>query len=171
MDHAPVTELDARYCGPDASPTSWEEAQRHLAEAEISWLTTLRAGGRPHVTPLLTLFVDGVAYFTTGPDEQKARNLRASAHCALTTGCNRLRDGLDLVVEGDATRVTDETRLRQLAEAFEAKYGSEWHFDVRDGSFHHDGGEAHVFAVVPTTAYGFRKGDYAHTRWRFPARA
>jgi hypothetical protein len=123
------------------------------------------------VTPLLSLFIDDVAYFTTGPDEQKCRNLRVNAQCALTTGCNRLHEGLDLVVEGDAERVQDDARLGLLAAAFEAKYGPDWHFEVADGSFHHDGGEAQVFAVAPSTAYGFRKGDYAHTRWRFPARA
>jgi nitroimidazol reductase NimA-like FMN-containing flavoprotein (pyridoxamine 5'-phosphate oxidase superfamily) len=169
MPRLPTTELDARYSGPDAQPTGWDEAQRALSEAEIAWLTTVRADGRPHVTPLLALFVDDVAYFTTGPEEQKSRNLRAGAHCALTTGCNRLREGTDLVVEGDAVRVRDDAALRRLARAFEAKYGSEWHFNVRDGSFHHpgDGGEAHVFAVRPTAVYAFRKGDYAHTRFRF----
>jgi nitroimidazol reductase NimA-like FMN-containing flavoprotein (pyridoxamine 5'-phosphate oxidase superfamily) len=167
MPDAPKTELDPRYSGPDAEPTSWEDAQRALAEAEVAWLTTVRADGRPHVTPLLALFIDGVAYFTTGPDEQKARNLRAGARCALTTGCNRLHEGTDLVVEGDAVRLRDDAALRRLAEAYEAKYGSEWHFEVRDGSFHHDGGEAHVFAVSPTAVYAFRKGDYAHTRFRF----
>ena len=40
--------------------------------------------------------------------------------------------GLDLVVEGDAVRVTDEAKLRKIGAAYESKYGREWHFDVRD---------------------------------------
>ena len=48
-----------------------------------------------------------------------------------------------------------------------AKYGEEWRFEVRDGAFHHGPGEAWVFEVAPSTAYGFAKGDYSHTRWRF----
>jgi nicotinamidase-related amidase len=34
--------------------------------------------------------------------------LRTSTQCVLTTGCNALGEGLDLVVEGDAVRLTDD---------------------------------------------------------------
>ena len=47
-------------------------------------------------------------------------------HCILTTGCNALNDGLDLVVEGDATVVNDETILQTLADRYAEKYG--WHY-------------------------------------------
>jgi hypothetical protein len=40
-------------------------------------------------------------------------------------------------------------------------------FDVYDATFHHGPGEAWVFEVAPVTAYGFGKGEYSHTRWRF----
>jgi hypothetical protein len=43
--------------------------------------------------------------------------------------------GLDVVEEGTAVRVTDSDALRRRAHAFEAKYGSPWHFDVGDGVF------------------------------------
>jgi hypothetical protein len=33
----------------------------------------------------------------------------------LTTGSNALNEGLDLVVEGDAVRITDEAKLRRTA--------------------------------------------------------
>jgi hypothetical protein len=33
----------------------------------------------------------------------------------LTTGCNRWNEGLDVVVEGEAVRVTDEEMLKRLA--------------------------------------------------------
>lgn len=64
-------------------------------------------------------------------------------------------------------RIGDDAELVRIAEAYESKYGSEWHFDVRDGAFRHDSGEALVFEVAPTTAFGFRKGKYGQTRWRF----
>ncbi len=163
----PVTELDARYGDPDAAATSWARARSQLEAAELFWVTTVRTDGRPHITPLIALWHNGALYFTTGPAEQKAKNLESNRHCSLTTGCNTLHEGLDLVVEGDAERVTDDARLRQLADGWEAKYGAEWHFDVRDGAFHHQGGEAFVFEVAPTVAYGFGKAPYSHTRWRF----
>lgn len=55
-----------------------------------------------------------------------------------------------MVVEGRAARVTDERRLIALAEAWEAKYGADWHFGVTDGMFSNGaGGRAEVFAVTP----------------------
>ena len=48
-------------------------------------------------------------------------NLARNSHCIITTGTNTL-DGLDVVVEGEAVLVTDEARLRRLADAYVAKY-------------------------------------------------
>lgn len=77
-------------------------------------------------------------------------------------------DGLDVVIEGEAVRVTDEARLRRLAGAWVATHGEEWRFDVRDGAFAHAEGAARVFEVVPATTFAFgRDGDdYSQTRWR-----
>jgi nitroimidazol reductase NimA-like FMN-containing flavoprotein (pyridoxamine 5'-phosphate oxidase superfamily) len=166
----PVTTVDARYSEPDATPTSWAEARREFEAAELAWLSTVRPDGRPHVTPLLSVWLDDAAYFSTGPEERKALNLAANRHCILTTGRNALREGLDVVIEGEAERVDDDELLRRLAAAWEAKYGPDWHFDVRDGAFHHEVGRALVYRVAPITAFGFRKGSYSQTRWRFPGR-
>lgn len=166
-DHEPTAELDARYSDEGATATSWAEAHRHLERAPVSWLTTVRADGRPHVTPLLTVWHEGALHFCTGADEQKAVNLRTNPRCVLTTGTNALDAGLDVVMEGEAEPVADDDRLRPLAAGWEAKYGADWHFDVRDGLFRHEAGAALVFAVAPLAAYGFAKNPYAQTRWRF----
>jgi uncharacterized pyridoxamine 5'-phosphate oxidase family protein len=163
----PVTELDARYSSDSATPTGWEQARRRLREAQLYWLSTVRPDGRPHVTPLLAVWLDGALYFCTGPSERKARNLAHNPHCILTTGCNALDEGLDLVVEGDAAGVGDDAELRRIAAAYESKYGSDWHFDVRDGAFHGAGGRTLVFEVAPMTVFGFGKGEFSQTRWRF----
>jgi nitroimidazol reductase NimA-like FMN-containing flavoprotein (pyridoxamine 5'-phosphate oxidase superfamily) len=163
----PVTDLDARYSDPQASPTDWPRTLAELSAAELYWLTTVRPDGRPHVTPLIGVVVDEVVYFTTGADERKARNLEQNPHVVVTTGRNLLHEGLDVVVEGDAARVGDDRSLTMVATAFLDKYGEEWHFEVRDGAFHHPGGRALVFAVAPTTVFGFAKGGYAQTRYRF----
>jgi hypothetical protein len=164
----PVTELDARFSSDDATATRWDEGRRRLAGAEVYWLSTVRPDGRPHVTPLLAVWVDGAMHFTTGPTERKAKNLASNPSCVLTTGTNALGDGLDLVVEGDAVRVTDDGSLRRIADAFVAKYGTDWRFEVRDGAFHGAGGEALVFGVAPSTVFGFGKGGtFSQTRWRF----
>ncbi|WP_432095719.1 pyridoxamine 5'-phosphate oxidase family protein [Streptomyces sp. bgisy100] len=163
----PVAELDARYSIPGAAPTPWAEALEGLEGAELFWLSTVRPDGRPHVTPLLAVWLDDALYFCTGTEERKARNLARNTRCALTTGRNALNEGVDLVVEGEAVQLGDDTRLRRVADAYEAKYGSEWHFVVRDGAFVGQGGRALVYEVAPATVFAFRKGEYSQTRWRF----
>jgi general stress protein 26 len=163
----PATALDPRFSDPDARPTSWNDAERALQAAELFWITTVRADGRPHVTPLVAVWLDGAVHFTTGADEQKAVNLRANPHVILTTGCNQWDRGLDVVVEGDAVRTTDAATLQRLADAWRTKWDGQWVFEVGDGSFHHDAGDALVFSVAPTKVLAFGKGTFTHTRHVF----
>jgi general stress protein 26 len=165
---SPMPELESRFSSEGATPTDWSEARERLERAEVFWVSTVRPDGRPHVTPLISVWLDDALYFCTGPSERKARNLEHNRHCILTTGCNDIGDGLDVVVEGEAERVTDDAALSRIADTYESKYGSDWRFDVRDGVFLHEGGTALVFAVAPRKAFGFRKGDeFSQTRWRF----
>ncbi len=60
----PVTELSA-FGSPNATPTVWSQAQDELAVAEVYWLSTVRPDGRPHVTPLLGIWLEGALYFCT----------------------------------------------------------------------------------------------------------
>ncbi|MFJ8676457.1 pyridoxamine 5'-phosphate oxidase family protein [Streptomyces sp. NPDC093589] len=168
----PATTLGEDYSSEGAAPTTWSAAVGGMTEAEIFWLSTVRPEGRPHVTPVLAVWADGALHFCTGPGERKAKNIEGNAYCVLTTstaGGNDLHAGLDVVVEGEAVRIEDEPTLLGLAEVFEAKYGSEWHFDVLDGAFKGAAGSrALVFRVVPVTAFGFGRGEtYSQTRWRF----
>lgn len=165
---APVTELNADYSSEGATATPWAAARTRLAQAEVYWLSTVRPDGRPHVTPVVAVWMDGALYFSAGPAERKAQNLTGNAHCAVTTGCNTLAEGVDLVIEGEAVRVHDEARLQRVAERFDKKYGPPFQFTVRDGGFYGAGGEALVFAVKPAKAFGFGKGEsFSQTRWRF----
>ncbi|RKN08628.1 pyridoxamine 5'-phosphate oxidase family protein [Streptomyces radicis] len=120
----PRSEFDARYSDPAAAPTEWAEARALLAEAEVYWLSTVRPGGGPHVTPVIAVWQDGAPHVTTGPEEQKARNIAAGPR-------------------------------------------EEWRFTPREGQLHHTAGAANAFRISPTTAYGFAKSPYGHTRWRF----
>ena len=165
----PVTELDPPFSGPDATPTPWSEVREILESAETFWVTTVRSDGRPHVTPLVAVWLDDRIYFCTGPDEQKAVNLRGNRNVILTTGCNTWDRGTDVVVEGTAARVTDNATLERLAAAWATKWDGSWQFDVIDGAFHHDGGngEAIVFEVTPAKVLSFAKGSGAATRHRF----
>ncbi|HEV2592570.1 MAG TPA: pyridoxamine 5'-phosphate oxidase family protein [Gaiellaceae bacterium] len=167
----PESDLDPRFSDRDAVAVEWEETQRVLDDAELFWITTVRADGRPHVTPLVAVWLDDAIHFATGAHEQKAVNLRTNPNVILTTGCNAWERGLDVVVEGEAERVTDERRLAQLAEAWRAKWDGRWRYEVEEGSFRHTGGSnaVLVFAVQPVKVFAFAKGTFGQTRHRFPA--
>jgi nitroimidazol reductase NimA-like FMN-containing flavoprotein (pyridoxamine 5'-phosphate oxidase superfamily) len=164
-----VGELDGRFSAPDATATSWADVRGLLEDTELFWISTVRADSRPHVTPLPAVWRDNAIYFCTGAGEQKGVNLRNNASCALTTGNKEWKSGLDVVIEGVATRVVDQGHLEELARAWESKYRGDWHFEVDDGAFHHEGGAAHVFEVVPVKILAFAKGDFAQTRFTFPS--
>jgi nitroimidazol reductase NimA-like FMN-containing flavoprotein (pyridoxamine 5'-phosphate oxidase superfamily) len=162
--------LDERFSQPGAAATPWEQTERALAEAELYWLTTVRKDGRPHVTPLVGVFHDGAMHFCTGIGEQKARNLEHSNRVALTTGTNTWARGLDVVVEGTAVRITDEEALRRAADAYLAKYGEAWRFEVADGAFRHSSEDpAPLFRIEPSKVLAFAKDPHAQTTYRFAA--
>src|SRR6202035_5484633 len=117
----PVTKLDQRYSDPAAAAASWDETRQALETAELFWISTVRADGRPHVTPVVAAWSEEAIWFSTGADEQKFANLGENQHVVLITGCNRWDQGLDVVVEGNAVRVTDDTVLERVAGAFAAK--------------------------------------------------
>jgi nitroimidazol reductase NimA-like FMN-containing flavoprotein (pyridoxamine 5'-phosphate oxidase superfamily) len=164
-NHEPRTELDSRFSSEGAAATQWAEARELLEKASIYWLSTVRPDGRPHVTPLFAVWLDGAIYFSTGPSERKAKNLAGNLHCAVTTGCNVI-EGVDVIVEGEAEKVSDDATLRAVAGLFASKY--DWHYEVREGALYGEGGRAEVYRVSPATAFGFGKGDiFSQTRWRF----
>jgi general stress protein 26 len=167
----PVTTIDPRYSDPGAVATQWEETRQVIETAEVFWLSTVRADGRPHVTPVVAVWDSEAIYFCTGASEQKARNLRDNPHTILTTGCNQWNEGLDAVVEGEAVRVTDEAVLERLASAWATKWDGRFQFQVRDGSFHDPNvpESVLVFSVRPKKVFAFGRGHQhdAHTRHQF----
>jgi general stress protein 26 len=162
------TTLDPRFSDPEAQPTDWADAQRELEQAKAYWLSTVREDGRPHVTTVAALWFDGAVYVTTGVDEQKEKNLEHNPHCVITTGCNTF-EGLDVVVEADAILEADPPRLQALADAYRAKYGDLFAFELRDGGFRVKGaeGDGLVYRLKATKAFGFGKAPFSQTRWRF----
>jgi general stress protein 26 len=166
--HDPRSRLDQRFSDPEASATTWDEAQNVLESAQLSWISTVRPDGRPHVTPLVAVWLDGASYFTTGPDEQKAHNVNENSQVVLTTGCNNWDSGLDVVLEGSAQRVTDMALLERLAKAWRAKWDGSWRFTAQTEGFRHDdGGLALVYQVQPSRVLAFAKGNFSQTSYRF----
>ena len=168
--------IDPRYGDASATAPGWDDVERRLADAQLYWLVTVRADGRPHAVPLCGAWHDGAFAFCTGAAEQKMRNLEANSQVAVTAGplgADGWSSGKDIVVEGTAQRVTDEDALRALADVWEEKYDGDWRWEVHDGQFFEltdsggstEGG-AQVFRVVPAKVMVF--GDeHGQTTYRF----
>jgi hypothetical protein len=75
------------------------------------WLATIDADGSPHVTGIGALWVDGAFWFETGATTRKGRNLARDPRCTLSLAT----EAFDLVVEGEAARVTDRATLEAMA--------------------------------------------------------
>lgn len=163
----PATELDPRFSAVEATPTDWATTRAALEAAQVSWIATVRADGRPHMTPLVSVWVEDVAYFATGPDEQKAVNLIHNQSVVLATGCNSWDRGLDVMVEGRATRVTDRSTLERLAAEWATRWEGQWQFEVVGDGFSHEAGVAQVYRVMPTKVLAFGKAPFSHTRHVF----
>jgi len=165
MEH-PLPRLDERFSDPDAQATPWETTRQALEAAQLFWITTVRSDGRPHVTPLVAVWLEEALHFSTGLGEQKAVNLAGNPHVVLATGCNHWDQGLDVVVEGEAERVTARATLERLATAWAAKWDGQWRYQVTDTGFAHDAGEdVLVFAVKPTKILAFARGGFSQTRY------
>jgi nitroimidazol reductase NimA-like FMN-containing flavoprotein (pyridoxamine 5'-phosphate oxidase superfamily) len=163
----PETRFDGSFSHPDAVATPWETTEQVLREAELYWLTTVRTDGRPHVTPLVGLWLDESAYFTTGHDEQKARNLAHSPLVALTTGSNSWASGLDVVAEGRATRVREQATLERAARAYLEKYGEDWRFDVTGDEMAEGDHPSGLYRITPAKVLTFAKDPHAQTTYTF----
>ena len=72
-----------------------------------------------------------------------------------------------MVVEGTVERITGRDRLQRLADAYEAKYGSDWHFEVGDDAFESTGDPAAVFRIDAAKVMAFAKEPHGQTTYRF----
>jgi nitroimidazol reductase NimA-like FMN-containing flavoprotein (pyridoxamine 5'-phosphate oxidase superfamily) len=164
-----TTNLD--IYGHDALP--WSRARDQLV-AGVSqpgtsfFLATTRPNGRPHVAAVGVTWYEGDLYFQTGPRTRKARNLAENPAATISAGL----DGIDVVLEGEASKVNDSATLKAVVAAFN-KGG--WPVEVKDG---------HLTAPysAPTAGpppwdlyrFRFRTGfgvataePHGGTRWRF----
>jgi hypothetical protein len=82
--------------------------------ARTTWLTTINADGSPHATPVGAIWVDGAFWFQTGAGTRKGRNVARDPRCVLAVS---VRDA-DVVIEGDAVRVTEASTVARIAKAW-----------------------------------------------------
>jgi hypothetical protein len=82
--------------------------------ARSTWLATVNEDGSPHLTPVGAVWVDGAFWFQTGSHTRKARNVARDPRCSVSVSILNA----DVVVEGDATRVTGRDALARVAEVW-----------------------------------------------------
>ena len=103
LDWAPIeARLEAGF--PQAPCTGGPD--RHTC-----WLATINADGSPHVTGVGALWADGAFWVVTGEQTRKGRNVARDPRCTLSLATHEF----DLVLEGDARRVTDRSSVDMIA--------------------------------------------------------
>jgi PPOX class probable F420-dependent enzyme len=134
------------------------------------WLATINPDGSPHVTGIGALWADGHFWFETGKGTRKGRNVARNPRCALSVATQEF----DLVVEGEATLVTDAATVADLA----ARWAAEgWPVRVNGTGLaltaEYSAPSAgpppwHVYRLTPLTATALSTVDPGGaTRWRF----
>ena len=160
--------LAERY---DLAPLSWSRVEAELADPDdmqTTFLATTGPDGRSHAAGIGALWLDGTLYFTSGPGARKARNLAAGPACTLSTKL----EGIDLVFEGVAARVTDAATLETLAAVY--REGG-WPAQVKDDAFTapYSAPSAgpppwQLYRFTFHTVFGVATAEpYGASRWRF----
>jgi len=164
-----TTNLD-RYGSP---ALEWSRARDKLVAAlptmaATTFLGTVGPNGRPHAAAIGALWLKGDVFFTSSPAARKARNLAANPACTLSIKL----DGIDLVLEGDAERVTDPATLHEVAERYRS---GGWPAEVEGDAFTapYSAPSAgpppwQLYRFRISTVFGVATAEpYGATRWRF----
>jgi hypothetical protein len=153
-------------------PLEWSRARNlldALDQTEVHiFLGTAQPDGKTHAAGIGALWHDGDFYIVSGPKSRKSRNLAANPSCTLSLPM----EGLDLVLEGTATRVTDKETLESVAEHYR-RVG--WPAEVEGDAFTapYSAPSAgpppwYVYRFTFDTAVGVAGAEpHGATRWRF----
>jgi hypothetical protein len=150
----------------------WSRAVKALSVSpteNLTWfLGTVRPDRRPHATGVGAQYIDGDVYIVSGPGTRKSRNLAANPACTMSVGL----DGIDLVFEGDARRVTDKETLDRVVARFqEGGWPAEVEGDAFTAPFSAPSAGPppwHLYRFTFQTVFGVAgKEPHGATRWRF----
>jgi hypothetical protein len=118
--------------------------------------------------PESALWLDGDIYFTSGPGTRKSRNLAANPACTIAASLATI----DMVLEGEAVRVTDGPTLERLAaRCRESGWPVQVEGDAFTGPFSAPSAGPppwHLYRFTFHTAIGNATAEpHGATRWRF----
>ena len=161
MPQDPSASVIASDAEPGTEPLPWEEVRQRFAAERWYWVATTGPGGRPHVRPVLAVWVHGKVYSTTSPGARKGRNLQAQPECSMVARA----PALDIVLEGAASWVDDRNLLEQIAAAYDSKYGwpvtitDENMFDAPYGAPTAGAPPYRAYEIAPRFVYAFGTSD------------
>ncbi len=132
------------------------------------FLGTVGPDGRPHAAGVGALWFDGDLCIASGLTTHKSRNLAVNPACTISVKL----EGIDLVLEGEARRVTDPPTLEQVAELYrKGGWPAEVEGDALTAPYSApSAGPApwHLYRFTFRTAFGVATAEpYGATRWRF----
>ncbi len=83
------------------------------------WIGTCRPDGRPHVSPIWGVWLDGFLFFDGSPETRRGKNIARNPNITVN-----LESGSDVVIlEGIAEDISPDLELRtRLSHAYTAKY-------------------------------------------------
>ena len=126
---------------------------------------TATSEGVPHAARVGAIWVDGDLYFTSNPDTRKSRELAANPACTFSVSL----EGVDVVLEGSATRVTTPSTLERVAARYrEAGWPVEVDSDAHRTIQRPSAGPRRTSPLhFPHGLRGRHRRAFAATRWRF----
>lgn len=167
----PIETVNLDIYGAGAMP--WSRAIEALGTGSLSaeaacFLGTVRPDGRPHAAAVGVAECDGDLYFTSGPRTRKARNLAANPACTLSL---RL-PGIDLVVEGEAERVTDPPTIDRVTALYrDGGWPAERDGDAITAPYSAQSAGPppwQLYRLRPATVFGVGlREPFGASRWRF----
>ncbi|MFV9505427.1 MAG: pyridoxamine 5'-phosphate oxidase family protein [Oscillochloridaceae bacterium umkhey_bin13] len=168
-EHEPIETKNLDLSG--NAPLPWSRPREHFAAnifLPATLLGTTRPDGRPHAAFIGAVWLDGKIYFTSSLETRKARNLAVNPACTIAM---RLAS-LDLVLEGEAVRVTDHETLERVAAHIRA---GGWPVQIMDDALTAPYAAPsagpppwHLYCFSYHTAIGNAIAEpHGATRWRF----
>ena len=136
----------------------WNWVRTQITQSRNYWICTTRRNGNPHAAPVWGVVVNDLIHFGTSATTIKAQNLAHSSQVVV-----HLESGDDcVIIEGQATLVTDEGILAKMATDYPLKYPS-FAPTVEDLAKNTN------YVIQPQVVLAWQESDFPNTatRWVF----
>lgn len=170
-ESTPVETTNLDIYGHDALPWSRPRDLLELTPSRLDitfFLGTVRPDGRPHAAGVGALWHKGDVFIVSGPNTQKSHNLAGNPACTLSVKL----EGIDLIMEGEAQRITDTPTLEEAAKLYRE---SGWPVEAQGDAFTapYSAPSAgpppwYLYRFTIHTAFGVASAEpHGATKWRF----